>query len=242
MTSSMCPFCTLAESDSRCVSIENAYCQFIRHPHAPIVGSGVIVPKVHRTTVFDLTEEEWTATFDLLKKAKQKLDKAHAPSSYSVDWNTRTVAGQSVLHVHLHVIPRFNGEPPVEKDPRYVSKQPDNRRSDITERFAVKQGGRITFVDAEAIHWVEAAGDYVCLHTGDKEHLLNETMQRMEERLDLARFVRIHRSTIINTERLKEMQPYGNGEYIVVLADGTKRKLSRTYRDALFDFFGADLR
>jgi two-component system LytT family response regulator len=72
-------------------------------------------------------------------------------------------------------------------------------------------------------------------------HLLRETMGGMEERLDPDRFLRIHRSTIINTERLTELRPYGNSEYIVVLDDGTELKLSRTYRDALDDFFDGAL-
>ena len=110
-----------------------------------------------------------------------------------------------------------------------------------TERFVIKTGGRVTFVDADAIDWVEAAGDYVRLHTSEKVHLLRETMSGMEERLDPDRFLRIHRSTIINTERLKELRPYGNSEYIVVLDDGTELKLSRTYRDALDDFFDGAL-
>ncbi|NBB73077.1 MAG: response regulator [Bacteroidetes bacterium] len=111
----------------------------------------------------------------------------------------------------------------------------------ITERFVIKTGGRITFVEADAIDWVEAAGDYVRLHTSEKVHLLRETMGGMEERLDPDRFLRIHRSTIINTERLKELRPYGNSEYIVVLDDGTELKLSRTYRDALDDFLDGAL-
>jgi two-component system LytT family response regulator len=111
----------------------------------------------------------------------------------------------------------------------------------ITERFVIKTGGRITFVDASAVHWVEAAGDYVRLHTSEKVHLLRETMGGMEDRLDPDRFLRIHRSTIINTEQLKELRPYGNSEYIVVLADGTELKLSRTYRDTLDDFFDGAL-
>jgi two-component system LytT family response regulator len=107
-----------------------------------------------------------------------------------------------------------------------------------TERFVIKTGGRVTFVDAEDICWVEAAGDYVRLHTLEKSHLLRETMCGMEDRLDPDRFLRIHRSTIINTDCLKEMRPYGNNEHIVVLEDGTELKQSRTYRDALSDFFG----
>lgn len=112
----------------------------------------------------------------------------------------------------------------------------DPTPSSASERFVIKTGGRIRFVDADDVNWVEAAGDYVRLHTGDKVHLLRETMSTMEERLS-DDFLRIHRSTIVNVQRIKELRPYGNSEYIVVLADGTERKLSRTYRDDLADYF-----
>ena len=114
---------------------------------------------------------------------------------------------------------------------------PESAESGGTDRFVVKSSGRVTFVDADDIHWIEAAGDYVRLHTAEKTHLLRETMSGMDDRLDADRFLRIHRSTIVNTERIDELRPYGNSEYIVVLEDGTERKLSRTYRDDLSDFF-----
>lgn len=104
------------------------------------------------------------------------------------------------------------------------------------ERFVIKTGGRIRFVDADDIRWVESAGDYVRLHTGDNVHLLRETMSAMTDRLPDT-FLRIHRSTIINTEHIAELRPYGNSEFIVVLDDGTERKLSRSYRDDLTNFF-----
>jgi two-component system LytT family response regulator len=110
------------------------------------------------------------------------------------------------------------------------------------DRFVVKSGGRVRFVKAEDIEWVEAAGDYVQLHTADTTHLLRKTMKEMEEALDADQFLRIHRSTIVNVGCLQEMRPYGsNNEYTVVLEDGTKRKLSRTYRDTVDDFFDGAL-
>jgi two-component system LytT family response regulator len=111
-----------------------------------------------------------------------------------------------------------------------------------SDRFVVKTGGRVRFVKAEAVQWVEAAGDYVQLHTVDKKHLLRKTMREMEEALPPDQFLRIHRSTIVNVDFLREMRPYGsNGEYTAVLKDGTKRKLSRTYRDEVDSFFDGAL-
>jgi two-component system LytT family response regulator len=111
-----------------------------------------------------------------------------------------------------------------------------------TDRFVVKSGGRVRFVAAADIEWVEAAGDYVRLHTAETTHLLRKTMKQMEQDLDPSQFLRIHRSTIVNVDCLQEMRPYGsNNEYVAVLTDGTERKMSRTYRDAVDDFFDGAL-
>jgi two-component system LytT family response regulator len=120
--------------------------------------------------------------------------------------------------------------------------EPEAAEEGPTDRFVVKSGGRVTFVKAEDVQWVEAAGDYVQLHTAEKTHLLRKTMKEMEAALDPDQFLRIHRSTIINVDFLREMRPYGsNNEYTVVLKDGTKRKLSRTYRDEVDAFFDGAL-
>jgi two-component system LytT family response regulator len=108
------------------------------------------------------------------------------------------------------------------------------------ERFVIKSGGRISFVKAEEIDWVEAVGDYVRLHVGSQSHLLRDTMTSMEAKLD-RNFIRVHRSVIVNTERIKELHPGFNGEYTVVLRDGTELKSSRGYRERLRDYFGDSL-
>jgi two-component system LytT family response regulator len=106
------------------------------------------------------------------------------------------------------------------------------------ERLVVKSGGRVFFLRTDEIDWIEAAGNYVRLHLGEESHLFRETMNRMEGRLDARRFVRIHRSRIVNTERIKELQPWFNGEYVVILRNGTRLTLSRGYRDRLQDQLG----
>ena len=80
--------------------------------------------------------------------------------------------------------------------------------------------------------------NYVRLHLGSENHLFRETMHRMESRLDTRRFARIHRSRIVNTDRIKEMQPWFNGEYVVVLQNGTRLTLSRGYREKLQERLG----
>jgi two-component system LytT family response regulator len=108
-------------------------------------------------------------------------------------------------------------------------------------RFVIKSGGRATILAVRDIDWIEAEGDYVKLHTGKTSHLLRETMKRIEARLDPVRFVRIHRSTIVNIERIKEIQPFFHGEYVVLLHDGTSLKLARGYRQHLETALGGGL-
>jgi two-component system LytT family response regulator len=102
-----------------------------------------------------------------------------------------------------------------------------------TDRLVVKSGGRLFFLRADEIDWIEAAGNYVRLHVGTTSHLLRETMNAIEGRLDPEKFFRIHRSRIVNMERIQEMQPWLNGEYAVLLRTGTRLTLSRGYREKL---------
>ena len=109
------------------------------------------------------------------------------------------------------------------------------------ERFVIKAGGRVFFVRASEIDWIEAAGNYVKLHVGTDAHLFRETMNALEAQLDPDLFFRIHRSHIVNIERVKELQPWFNGEYVVFLKSGTRLTLSRGYREKLQDRIGRSL-
>lgn len=100
-------------------------------------------------------------------------------------------------------------------------------------RLVIKSGGRIFFLPVDEIDWVEAADNYVCIHAGSERHLMRETLQGLEGRLDPARFLRIHRSAIVNIDRVRELQPLFHGDYSVLLSDGTELTLSRSYRDKL---------
>jgi two-component system, LytTR family, response regulator len=107
-----------------------------------------------------------------------------------------------------------------------------------SDRLVVKSGGRLFFLRTDEIDWVEAAGNYVRLHVGPGSHLLRETMNAIEGRLDPEKFFRIHRSRIVNMERIQELQPWLNGEYAVLLRTGTRLTLSRGYREKLQDRLG----
>jgi two-component system LytT family response regulator len=105
------------------------------------------------------------------------------------------------------------------------------------ERLMVKTAGRVFFLRTDEIDWIEAEGNYVRLHVGREAHLLRETMNRLASRLDPEKFLRIHRSTLVHIERIKELQPMFGGEYTVVLRDGTQLTLSRSHRDKLLELF-----
>ena len=100
-------------------------------------------------------------------------------------------------------------------------------------RLTIKIAGRVVLLKIDDIDFIEADGNYAKLHVGSKAHLLREKMHDLEVQLDPAKFVRIHRSVIVNLDRIKEMHPHFNGDYIVVLEDGRKLRLSRTRRENL---------
>lgn len=98
------------------------------------------------------------------------------------------------------------------------------------ERLVVRDGGRIVFLRTDEIDWIEAAGNYLQLHAGRHTHMMRETMAGIEAQLDAGRFVRVHRSTIVNLDRVRELQPGPHGDSTLLLRDGTRLTLSRTHR------------
>lgn len=99
--------------------------------------------------------------------------------------------------------------------------------------LTIKDGARLLRIDKESIRWIDAAGDYMCVHTADGTHVLRGTMQKLERCLDPRKFARVHRSTIVNLKCVRAMRPHLNGEYFLVLESGHELKLSRTYRDKI---------
>jgi two-component system LytT family response regulator len=105
------------------------------------------------------------------------------------------------------------------------------QRRQYLERLAIKSAGRISFVSVGEIDWIEAADNYVSLHAGRESHLLRETMSSLENKLDPARFARIHRSVIVNLDRIKQLNPMFRGEYELIMLDGTRLSSGSVYRD-----------
>ncbi len=100
-------------------------------------------------------------------------------------------------------------------------------------KLVIKDGGRTTLVPQDQIEWIDAAGDYMCVHVGGVTHIMRKTMKALEAELDPDLLQRIHRSTIVNVNQVKEMQSHINGEYFLTLQCGHTIKLSRTYKDKL---------
>ena len=100
----------------------------------------------------------------------------------------------------------------------------------------VKDRGQIFRVEVESIEHIEAAGDYMCIYTGDNSLILRETMKDLERRLDPRKFQRVHRSTIVNLDQVRQVKPHTNGECFLVLDSGAEVKVSRSYRDVVARF------
>lgn len=133
---------------------------------------------------------------------------------------------QTIKHVEAELAARQPGQPE-----RLMTMMPTVERKSNSNRLAVRNKGHVFFLNADSIDWVEAADNYVCLHCGPSTHVMRETMNALESRLNPMRFVRIHRSVIVNTERIRELQPWFRGDYRVILQDGKTLTLSRNYRD-----------
>jgi two-component system LytT family response regulator len=108
-------------------------------------------------------------------------------------------------------------------------------------RMVIKSGGRAFFLKTDEIDWVEAEGKYVRLHVGKESYLVREAISGLEAQLDPKKFLRIHRSTIVNIDRVRELQPWFHNEYRVILRDGTELMLSRSCRKKLGDLLGNTL-
>ena len=99
------------------------------------------------------------------------------------------------------------------------------------EIIAIRTGRDVMRVHAAEIEWIDAAGDYMCIHAAGQTHVLRATMKQLENALDPAIFQRVHRSAIVNLARVRKLRPHANGEYFLTLAGGQELKLSRTHRD-----------
>ena len=145
------------------------------------------------------------------------------------------IAQSTAAERHAKLVAFLDASPTAASGDTQVAAEPAPNAGPRTplERLLVKEEGRMYFVPVAEIDWIEAFGNYARLHTGPRTHLIRETMVTLERALDARRFARIHRSTIVNLDRIRQMDLWGSGDYMVRLADGTQLKLSRWYRDRL---------
>lgn len=109
-------------------------------------------------------------------------------------------------------------------------------KGEFLERIVVKNAGKIFFLSVEEIDWIEASDNYVRLHVGKESHLVHGTMNKLESKLNPEKFLRVHRSTIVNLSRIKELHPLFHGEYAILLQNGKEITSSRTYKNRLQKF------
>ena len=112
----------------------------------------------------------------------------------------------------------------------------DDAASRYEKLINIKDRGQIFRVEVHTIEHIEAAGDYMCIYTGDNSLILRETMKDLERRLDPRKFQRVHRSTIVNLDQVRQVKPHTNGECFLVLESGAEVKVSRSYRDVVARF------
>ncbi|MBL4803146.1 MAG: response regulator transcription factor [Emcibacter sp.] len=135
----------------------------------------------------------------------------------------------------INLIRSMNNPPTLELS-EIINSQNLTLENNYESHLNIKDRGQITRVNIDSIEWIDAAGDYMCLHVADKTHILRETMKNMEKRLNPALFQRVHRSTIVNISRVVELQPTNGGKYQITLKSGAKLQVSRNYRDILAKF------
>jgi two-component system, LytTR family, response regulator len=195
------------------------------------------VPFVIFVTAFDeyaLSAFEVHAIDYLLKPVERERFVAAVERARAMVLNT------TVAQRHERLLALLQGEPRIATDaePRdplgeAVAPVVPGDSAAFPRRFLVKGDGQMYFVAVDDIDWVEAYGNYVRLHVGKGVHLIRETLGNIERKLDPTRFARVHRSSIVNLDRVTRMDLWGAGDYVVLLKDGTKLKLSRWYRSRI---------
>lgn len=134
----------------------------------------------------------------------------------------------------LDVIKEITGKAPAEME-KWLEQGGDIPKQ-YPDNIVIKDGGKTTLLPAVEIDWVDAAGDYMCVHAGGEIHVMRSTMKQLEVRLDPNLFQRIHRSTIVNLNRVREICSHINGEYNLVLDGGVRLKMSRSYKEKIQHF------
>jgi len=141
---------------------------------------------------------------------------------------------QAVKHRNslLKLVGDITGQP-VHSMEELKAKGLKNLKKREVPKLAIRDGSHTTWIPQDKIEWIDAAGDYMCVHSGGETHIMRMTMKKLEDSLDPHYLHRVHRSTIVNIHQVKEMQAHINGEYFLTLNGGHTVKMSRTYKDKL---------
>ncbi len=148
----------------------------------------------------------------------------------------RTNLGQKRALQHKHLLLKLVSEisgKPIDSIAALEEQEVADLVKKDPPRLAIRDSGRTTWVNQKDIEWIDAAGDYMCVQAHGVNHIMRKTMKQLEQELDASVLQRIHRSTIINIKRVREMESHINGEYFLTLDSGHRVKLSRTYKDKL---------
>jgi two-component system LytT family response regulator len=184
-------------------------------------GFGVLAalpPELHPLTVFVTAYDRY---------AIQAFD-AHAVDYLLKPYSDQRFEG-ALRRACQFLRARGTGEPSHRDGPPLEDRVPDPPGGYL-ERLVLKSAGRVTFLGVEDVDWIEASGVYVSLHVGPRAHLYRSSLAHLLQRLDPKRFVRVHRSAAVNTERIRELQPRSHGDYTVVLKNGAELVMSRGFR------------
>lgn len=148
------------------------------------------------------------------------------------------LAQRSAIEQNARLLELLEGmdNPPREALTAILEKPAEIAESRFDPHLRIKDRGHISIVSVSDVEYIDAAGDYMCIHVGDKTHILRETMKTMEKRLDPKVFQRVHRSTIVNLDKVSEVRPHSNGECFLYLTCGKELKVSRSYKDVVGRF------
>lgn len=159
---------------------------------------------------------------------------------HAIDYLLKPFSEERFRQAIARVRRQRHGATPSETQQRLLSLLTDLGASKTSvERLIVNVNDRVLLLPTHEIDWIEAQGNYALIHAKGKTYLLRETLNNLSARLDAQRFFRIHRSTLVNIERIKKLQLMFGGQYAVILHDGTELTLSRSYREKLLQRFGA---
>ena len=152
----------------------------------------------------------------------------------AIDYLLKPVNAERFDAAVSRVVGRLHdAQPSSEAAVRTLASRASETRGAPLVRFVARRGAKHYFIRTDDVDWIEADGNYLRLWTGDRSHLVRETMKAAEERLDAASFVRIHRSTIVAIDRIESIQAQDNGDYVVTMRGGTKLASSRGYADRI---------